>query len=140
MEKYLACKAVQRSDQSLLARYPNRAPHDAARQKALDGVAAQMRSNEARIEQLQKDRKRLLEETEFYPDGKLPPKLKRDLDSNTALLDARKLAISTQRAEEANINKFYDEELAKLKTLWSPQRGDVRACVQPRIVKQPDPR
>ena len=140
MDRYLACKAAQRSDQVLLSRYTNRAAHDAARQKALDGIAAQMRSNEARIEQLLKDRKHLLEEAEFYPDGKLPPKLKRDLDSNSALLEARRQAIVTQQAEVGNINKFYDEELAKLKVLWSPQRGEARACVQPRIVKQQEPR
>jgi hypothetical protein len=140
MERYLACKAAQRSDQTLLSRYPNRASHDGARQKALDGIAAQMRSNDARIEQLQKERKHLLEEAEFYPDGKLPPKLKRDLDSNTALLAARRQAVATQQGEEANINKFYDDELARLKALWSPQRGEARTCVQPRIVKQPEPR
>jgi len=139
MEKYNACKASQRSDATLLGRYPDRAAHDAARQKALDGLTTQRRINEDRIEQLQKDRKRLLDEAEFYPDGKLPMKLKRDLDTNGASLEARKQAIATLAGEEANINKFYDEQLARLKILWSPKPGDIRACVQPRIVKQQEP-
>jgi len=138
MERYLACKAAQRSDVTLLGRYPNRAVHDAARQKALDGLATQKRINEERIDQLQRDRKRLLEEAEFYPDGKLPAKLRRDLDSNSALLEARKQAIASVGAEQANVNKFYDDELGRLQKLWSPKPGDIRACVQPRIVKQPE--
>ena len=136
MEIYLACKAAQRSDQGLLSRYPDRATHDGARQKALDGLGTAMRSSQARIEQLLVERKRLLEEAEFYPDGKLPPKLRRDLDSNGALLEARRQAIANQEAEAANINKFYDDELAKLASLWKPKPGEGRGCVQPRIVKE----
>jgi hypothetical protein len=137
METYLACKAAQRSDQSLLGRYPDRAKHDAARQQALEGLAVTMRNSQARTERLLAERKTLLEEAEFYPSGNLPARLKRAIDDNGALLDAQRQAVANQDAEAANINKFYDDELAKLKTLWAPQRGEARACVQPRIVKEP---
>jgi hypothetical protein len=129
-EAYLACKAEQRSDQSLVSRYPNQAKHDATRQQALDGVAAAMRGSEARIRRLSEDRKHLLEEAEFYPDGKLPPKLRRDLDTNGALLEAQMQAAAKQAEDAAQINSFYDEELKKLKTLWTPQ-SDRRGCVAP---------
>jgi hypothetical protein len=129
-EAYLACKAEQRSDQSLVSRYPTQAKHDAARQQALDGVAAAMRGSEARIGKLSEDRKHLLEETEFYPNGKLPPKLRRDLDTNGALLEAQMQAAAKQAEDAAQINSFYDEELRKLKTLWAPQ-SDRRGCVAP---------
>jgi hypothetical protein len=129
-EAYLACKAEQRSDQSLVSRYPTQAKHDAARQQALDGVAAAMRGSEARIGKLSEDRKHLLEETEFYPNGKLPPKLRRDLDTNGALLEAQMQAAAKQAEDAAQINSFYDEELRKLKALWAPQ-SDRRGCVAP---------
>lgn len=129
-ETYLACKAEQRSDQSLVSRYPDQARHDAARQQALDGVAAAMRASDTRIKRLADDRKHLLEEAEFYPDGKLPPKLKRDLDTNGALLEAQRQAAAKQRENAAQINSFYDEELKKLKTLWAPQ-SERRNCVAP---------
>jgi hypothetical protein len=129
-EAYLACKAEQRSDQSLVSRYPTQAKHDAARQQALDGVAAAMRGSEARIGKLSEDRKHLLEETKFYPNGKLPPKLRRDLDTNGALLEAQMQAAAKQAEDAAQINSFYDEELRKLKTLWAPQ-SDRRGCVAP---------
>ncbi len=129
-EAYLACKAEQRSDQSLVSRYPNQAKHDAARQQALDGVAAAMRASDARIKRLSEDRKHLLDEAEFYPDGKLPPKLRRDLDTNSALLEAQRQASAKQSEDAAQINSFYDEELNKLKALWSPQ-SERHGCVAP---------
>ena len=129
--EYNACKAAQRSDHGLLTRYPNRAKHDAARLQALEGVAALMRGSELRMKRLLDDRKRLLEEAEFYPDGKLPPKLKRDLETNGALLEAQKQATMKQQEETAQINSFYDAELKQLQTLWRPQT-ERRGCVPPR--------
>jgi hypothetical protein len=132
LEAYNACKAEQRSLQSLLNRYPNREKHDAARKAALAQVDAALGVSQGRLEQLQGERKRLLEEAEFYPTGNLPPKLRRDLDGNSAVIEAQLQAIANQRDESAQKNKFYDDELAKLKKLWDPQRAESRACVAPR--------
>jgi len=76
LEAYNACKAEQRSLQSLLNRYPNKEKHDAARQAALSQVESALRLSQRRLEQLQAERKRLLDEAEFYPKGNLPPKLR----------------------------------------------------------------
>jgi hypothetical protein len=132
LEAYNACKAEQRSLQSLLNRYPNKEKHDAARKAALDQVETALRLSRLRLEQLQAERKRLLDEAEFYPNGNLPPKLRRDLDANTAVIAAQLEAIANQKDEAAQKNKFYDDELAKLKKLWDPQRAESRACVAPR--------
>lgn len=136
MEKYRECMAQQRSDQSLISRYPNQAKHDAARQAALAEIEATLRISQARLDQLVAERQRLRNEAEFYPKGNLPPRLKREIDSNTALIDAQTEAITGQKDNAAQKTAFYDTELARLKTLWSPQRGEARSCVQPRIVKQ----
>jgi hypothetical protein len=129
-EAYLACKAEQRSNQSLVSRYPDKQKHDAAREQALSQAEATLTLSQKRMEQLLAERQRLRNEAEFYPKGNLPPKLKRDIDSNTALIEAQTDAIATQKADAAQKNTFYDDELAKLKKLWSPQ-ADRRACVVP---------
>ena len=132
LEAYNACKAEQRSLQSLLNRYPNKEKHDAARQAALSQVESALRLSQRRLEQLQAERKRLLDEAEFYPKGNLPPKLRRDLDANSAVIEAQLQAIANQKDEAAQKNAFYDDELAKLKKLWDPARGERRACAAPR--------
>jgi hypothetical protein len=139
MEKYRECMTQQRSDQSLVSRYPNKAKHDAARQTALAEIEATLKISQARLEQLLTERQRLRNEAEFYPNGNLPAKLKRDLDSNSALIAAQTEAIAAQKDNAAQKTAFYDGELARLNTLWSPQRGEARSCVQPRIVKQQEP-
>ena len=125
-------KAEQRSLQSLLNRYPNKDKHDAARQAALSQVETSLRISQRRLEQLYAERKRLLDEAEFYPNGNLPPKLRRDLDANSAVIEAQLQAIANQKDEAAQKNAFYDDELAKLKKLWDPRRAESRACVAPR--------
>lgn len=127
-EAYLACKAEQRSNQSLLSRYPSQEKHDAARQQALSQAEATLRISQSRMEQLLAERQRLRNEAEFYPNGNLPPKLRRDIDSNAALIEAQTAAITAQKDDAAQKNAFYDDELAKLRKLWLPQ-GDRHGCV-----------
>jgi hypothetical protein len=137
MEKYRECMALQRADQTLLSRYPNKAKHDAARRAALAEIEATLRISQARLDQLLAERQRLRDEAEFYPNGNLPAKLKRDIDANTALIDAQTEAIAGQKDNAAQKTAFYDDQLARLTVLW--QQGPGRSCVQPRIDKQPEP-
>ena len=131
VELYNACKAEQRSLQSLLSRYPDKTKHDAARDNALSQVDLAIRLSERRMAQLLAERKRLLDEAEFYPSGNLPAKLRRDLDSNIAVIAAQTQAIASQRDEAAQKNAFYDDELAKLRKLWLPRQVETRPCVAP---------
>ena len=134
MEKYRECMAQQRADQTLLSRYPNKARHDTARQAALAEIEATLKISQARLDALLAERQRLRNEAEFYPNGNLPAKLRRDIDANTALINAQTEAIAGQKDSAAQKTAFYDGELARLNVLW--QRGPGRGCVQPRIVKQ----
>jgi hypothetical protein len=131
VELYNACKAEQRSLQSLLSRYPDKEKHDSARRTALAQVELSMAASQKRMAQLLVDRKRLLDEAEFYPNGNLPAKLRRDIDGNSALIAAQAQAIDTQKDEAAQKNAFYDEELIKLRKLWAPRQVEARACVAP---------
>jgi hypothetical protein len=130
IEDYNKCRAEQRADQILVERYPAKARHDDARRAALAEIDATLKRSHERLEQLLGERQRLRNEAEFYPNGNLPPKLRRDLDSNAALIDAQTAAIATQRADAEQKNAFYDDQLARLKKLWVPQ-GERRSCVAP---------
>jgi hypothetical protein len=131
-DAYRACKIEQRDLQTLLSRYPNKEKHDAARRAALGELDSSMTASRTRMEQLLKERKRLLDEVEFYPNGNLPAKLRRDIDTNSALIAAQTQAIDNQKQEAAQKNAFYDEQLVKLKKLWLARPADVLPCAAPR--------
>ena len=108
-----------RRDRNLVARYPNEAAHRKARETALDDVRNSVRISEARVKLLSAERKPLLDESEFYVNKPLPPKLKAALDANDASLAAQRTLIQNQEVEVSRINALYDVELARLKRLWS---------------------
>jgi hypothetical protein len=107
-----------RRDRNLMARYPNEAAHQKAREAALDPVRAAQRNSEIRLRDLAAERKPLVAETEFYVGRELPPKLKSALDANTASAEALKQAALSQETELGRINRFYDVELDRLRRLW----------------------
>lgn len=108
-----------RRDRNLMARYPNEAKHQGAREAALDTVRVAIRATEQRMKDLVAERKPLQDEVEFYKGRQLPLKLKQQLDANDAAMDAQRAASKTQAAELARINALYDAELARLRALWA---------------------
>lgn len=113
-----AADAVRR-DRNLMARFPNEAAHQRAREAALDTVRLAMRATELRLRELQAARKPLLDEAEFYAGKALPPKLRAALDANDAAVEAQRSASTTQQAELERINRLYDGELERLRRLWA---------------------
>ena len=108
-----------RRDRNLMLRFPNAQVHQQARTLALDDVKKGIEISERRIKELAEERKPLLDETEFYKGKPLPPKLKQQLDRNDAAALAQQQLIGNSRAEMVRINARYDEELARLKRLWT---------------------
>lgn len=108
-----------RRDRNLVARYPDEATHQKARENALDTVRVAMKATERRIKELAGERKPLLDEAEFYKGKPLPQRLKQQLDANDAGVDAQRQAAVTQQAELERINKLYDTELERLRRLWA---------------------
>lgn len=107
-----------RRDRNLVARYPDEATHQKARENALDTVRVAMKATEQRVKALAAERKPLQDETEFYKGKPVPAKLKQQLDANDAGIEAQRAAARNQEAELARINAIYDAELARLKRLW----------------------
>ncbi len=108
-----------RRDRNLMARFPDEATHQRAREAALDTVRLAMRATELRVRELQTERKPLMDELEFYPGRQPPPKLRTALDANDAAMDAQRAVSSTQEAELDRINRRFDVELERLRRLWS---------------------
>ena len=119
IEVYNACKAEQRSLQSLLSRYPTKDKHDGARRAALLQVESSMAASQKRMERLLEDRKKLLDEAEFYPNKPLPTKLKSSLEANEVTLKAKRDLVEKQQSEVMRITNNYDVELARLRKLWA---------------------
>ena len=109
---------AMRRDRNLLARFPIEAAHRKAREAALDDVRKALGLSESRIALLTAERKPLMDEAEFYPDRKLPVKLKAQIDANDASLEAQRTLKQNQQLEVVRINKLYDAELERLKKLW----------------------
>lgn len=110
-------EAVRR-DRNLLQRFPNEAAHKKAREAALDDVRKSLKLSETRLEALEKERKPLLDETEFYVGRQMPLKLKQAIDANDAATEAQRNLVINQKAEIVRVNKIYDDELERLRRLW----------------------
>jgi hypothetical protein len=108
-----------RRDRNLMARYPNEAPHQKAREAALGGVRLALRSSEQRLAELAAERKPLLDEAEFYKGRTMPDKLKAQIEAVDASVEAQRNAVATQEAELQRINRLYDAELQRLRKLWA---------------------
>lgn len=117
-EREAKMEAVRR-DRNLIQRFPNVAAHQKAREQALEVTLFAITQSEARLADLERERKPLTEETEFYKGKSLPGKLKGQIDANDAATAAQKELLAQQRAELARASKLYDVELAHLKKLWA---------------------
>lgn len=114
-----AHKDVVRHDRNLMTRYPNEAAHVRARESAIDPARQALRSAEKRLADLGKERARLDAEAEFYTGKPMPRQLKLQFGQNQAAVQAQQHSIEQHRSEVARLQALYDEELARLKKLWS---------------------
>jgi hypothetical protein len=112
----------KRVRKALLTRYPDQAAHDAERAKALQAAQNVISAGERRVAELQQERRKLNEETEFYKDpAKWPPKLRRQIEDSDQQIAAQQRFVAAQREEKKRIDTQFDEELARLKELWAQQ-------------------
>jgi hypothetical protein len=117
-----AQKDAERHDRNLLNRYPTEAAHEKAREAALDTVRDAIKESERRLAELERNRKPLLDEAEFYKGKDLPPKLRSQLEYVQVAADAQRAVVQNQQAEVGRINALFDEELKRLRKLWGGAR------------------
>jgi hypothetical protein len=112
----------KRVRKALLTRYPDQAAHDAERAKALQAAQNVINAGERRVAELQQERRKLNEETEFYKDpARWPPKLRRQIEDSDQQIAAQQRFVAAQREEKKRLDTQFDEELARLKELWAQQ-------------------
>lgn len=111
----------RRRDRALLVRYPNQGVHDKERADALAQVDEVIGAVNKRQEALARQRKEIDTELEFYQNDpkKAPAWLQRKLEDNTQQVEIQKRFLADQAQEKQRINARFDEELAKLKMLWT---------------------
>ena len=108
-----------RHDRNLLSRYPDIERHNEAREAALEPVRSAMQSTDKRMEELERERRQLREEAEFYKGRELPRPLRHKIEQNQVATQAQKDAMQSHQAENRRINASFDQELARLRQLWN---------------------
>ncbi len=127
-----------RRDRNLMARFPDEAAHNRAREASADTVRMAMKASETRLRELEAERKPLRDEAEFYKGKVLPLKLKTAIDANDTSMEAQRSSSANQEAELVRINKLYDAELGRLRRLWAgAQAGSLGPMALPPPVKPP---
>lgn len=121
-EQRMAQNEAIRRDRNLMMRYATEAAHQKARAAALEDVRLAIRASEARLKELARERKPLLDEAEFYKGKALPPKLRAQMDANDVATEAQRNAMANQEAELGRVNRIFDIELDRLRKLWAGAR------------------
>lgn len=111
----------RRRDRALLVRYPNQAVHDKERAEALAQIDEVVDAVNKRQEALARQRKEIDTELEFYQNDpkKAPSWLQRKVEDNAQQTEVQRRFLTDQAQEKQRINARFDEELAKLKMLWT---------------------
>lgn len=126
----------KRRDRALLLRYPNKTLHDAERAEAVAQINVVKSAALNRIEELNKQRKTVDVEMEFYKKDptKAPLSLKRQVDDLIQSLAVQARFIADQDGETKRVNARFDEELARLRGLW-PQLAVAAPSAKPAASK-----
>jgi len=113
----------KRRDRAILSRYPTREAHDKERALALVRVEGVVHEAAKRINALMDERKKIDQELQFYQGdaAKAPAALRRQIDFVAQGLQAQYRFIQAQENERQRIDARFDDELARLKTLWQAQ-------------------
>ena len=111
----------KRRDRALLTRYPNKAMHDKERVEALSQIGVVIQAAKIRLLELTKQRVSIDEEMEFYRKDpvKAPAYVRRQLEENMQSQTVQQRFIDEQEAEIRRVNARFDEELSRLRQLWT---------------------
>jgi hypothetical protein len=132
MEERKRLAEEKKRDRALLTRYPDSVTHDKERGAAMTLVDEVIATAHKRTAELAAERKRLDAELEFFGRdmSKAPAKLKRQVEENSASMQAQQRFVAGQEEEKRRVAARFDEELVKLKQLWA-QQGPSTAAVVP---------
>lgn len=132
-EQRMRQEEERRLARALVMRYPNQAVHDTERGKALHAADEVIAMGEKRIAELAEERKALQAEAEFFKStAQWPATLTRKFEDNAQQAAAQQRIIDQQSEEKKRIQARFDEELARLKPVWS--RGQAAGAAPPAAI------
>ena len=109
--------AQRRRDRSLLEAYASEQEIDVARTKALTSSTEVVKRSQTRLDRMAEERKRLVEETEFYKKREVPETIKRALANNEQERAAELKIIKDAQAEMQRINERFDADKRRFREL-----------------------
>lgn len=136
-QEQLRLAEEKKRDRALLARYPDQAAHDKERAAATAQADEVLAAAHKRNAELAAERKRLDVELEFFKNdpSRAPARLKRQIEEITQNVQAQQRFVTGHEEDKRRIAARFDEELGRLRQLWSEQ-GSPRAGVVPAAQKR----
>lgn len=116
-ELILDWRKIERSEANLRSKYPNIAALREGRDADLQPARQSVDRSRTRLADLDKERKRLALEKEFYPNG-APPDLQRKIDQNDALIAAQQQVSKKAQDDVARIEANFDDLEKTMRRLW----------------------
>lgn len=112
----------RRRDAALLARYPERSAHDAARREALQQVEELQNQAQQQLKALDREKQHLNQELEFYQKdpSRMPARLRAALQDVEKGQQDQRAMLAVQADEMRRIHQRFDAELQRLQPLWKP--------------------
>jgi hypothetical protein len=111
-------RTTDRYNKNLVGKYPDLAALRQSRDADLASARESVARSQARLVELDKERKRLAAEREFYPNAPLPQRLQRAIDDNDALITAQQQSLKTAQGDVARIGANFDDLEKYMRTLW----------------------
>lgn len=109
--------AQRRSDRSLLETYSTLEEIEVHRRRFLNDLQANIERGIRQKSDLQRERKKLDDESEFYTKRDMPEKLKRQLAANHEMMKAQDRMIADMNGEKARVNTRFDALAKRFKEL-----------------------
>lgn len=112
---------LRQRERTLRVRYPDQESHDRARAEAKAQVETVIAGARLNLEELDRTRKSLHEELEFYQSDikKAPHPLRQQITANAKQIEDQQKFIQAQEGEKKRIDTLYDQELETLKRIWA---------------------
>lgn len=111
--------AQRRRDRSLLEAYASEQEIDIARTKALTSSNEVVKRSQIRLDRMAEERKRLMDETEFYKKRETPETIKRALANNDQERAAELKILKDAQAEMQRINDRFDVDKKRFREIVS---------------------
>ncbi len=110
-------RAQMRRDLALLETYASEAEIEETRNRALGQRQQLIDRAVKRLEEHQREKKKLDNEAEFYAKREMPDKLKRAFEGNAALIRSEQRIIDDVKADMERVNARFDNELQRWRAL-----------------------